>query len=71
MSSDLQECFFGCGEKIDGSGELLKELCGQVTQAHALKPVHQQVQVGPDLHPSGPLVEPTSRTYQRKNDTNV
>lgn len=62
MSSDLQQGFFGCGQQIDSSRELLEKLGGQITQTDALDPVHQQVQVGPDLHASGPLIEPSDRS---------
>lgn len=61
MSSDLQEGFFGCGQQIDSSRELLEELGGQVAQTDALDPVHQEVQVSADLNTSGPLVEPSDR----------
>lgn len=61
MSSDLQEGFFGCGQQIDSSRELLEELGGQIAQTDALDPVHQEVQVSPDLNTSGPLVEPSDR----------
>lgn len=59
MSSDLQEGFFGRGQQIDGSRELLEELGGQIAQADALDPVHCEVQVSPDLNAPGPLVEPS------------
>lgn len=50
MSTDLQQGFFGCGQQIDSSRDLLEEFSGQITQTSALDPVHQQVQIGPDLH---------------------
>lgn len=62
MSSDLQQRFSGCGQQIDGGRKLLEEFGGRVAQTYALDPVHQQVQVGPDLHPSGPLVETPDRS---------
>lgn len=62
MSSDLHEGFFGCSQQIDSSRKLLEELGGQIAQTDALDPVHQQVQVGPDLNTSGPLVEPSDRS---------
>lgn len=62
MSSDLQEGFFGCGQQIDSSRKLLEEFICQIAQSDALNPIHQQVKVGPDLNPSGPLVEPSDRS---------
>lgn len=62
MSSDLQKGFFGCGQQIDSSRKFLEELGGQIAQTDALDPVHEQVQVGPDLHTSGPLVESSNRS---------
>lgn len=61
--SDLQEGFFGCGQQIDSGGKLLEELGGQIAQSDALDPVHQQVQVGPDLDAAGPLVEPRNWSW--------
>lgn len=63
MSSDLQEGFFGCGQQIDSSRKLLEELGSQIAQTDTLDPVHQQVQVGSDLNTSGPLVEPSDRSW--------
>lgn len=62
MSSDLQEGFFGSGKQVDSSRELQEVLGGQIPQTDALDPVHQQVQVGPDLDTSRPLVEPSDRS---------
>lgn len=62
MSSDLQEGFFGCSQQINSSRKLLEEFGRQIGQTDALDPVHEQVQVGPDLNTSGPLVEPSDRT---------
>ena len=64
MSSDLQQVFFGGGQQIDSSRKLLEEVVAQVAQTDALDPVHQQVQVGPDLNASGPLVEPSDRSWR-------
>lgn len=57
MSSDLLQGFSGRGQQIDSGRKLLEVFVGQIAQTDALDPVHQQVQVGPDLNPSGPLVE--------------
>lgn len=65
-SSDLQQRVFGRGQKIDGGREFLEELGGHVAQADALDPVHQQVQVGPDLDAPGPLVEASHRACRQQ-----
>lgn len=62
MSADLQKGFFGCGQQIDSSRELLEEFTSDIAQSDVLHPVHQQVQIGPDLYTTGPLVEPSNRS---------
>lgn len=66
MSSDLQEGFSRCGQQVDSGRKFLEELSGQIPQTSTLDPVHQQVQVGPNLNPSGPLVEPGHRPWTMK-----
>lgn len=56
--SHLQQRLLGRGQQVDGGGQLLEEVGGQIGQADALDPVHEEVQVGPDLNASRPLVEP-------------
>lgn len=62
--SDLQQGLFGSCKQVDGWREFLEEVGSQISQSDALSPVHQQIQVGPDLHSSRPLVETTSGPFK-------
>lgn len=67
-ASDLQQGLFGSCKQVDGWREFLEEVGSQISQSDALSPVHQQIQVGPDLHSSRPLVETTSRPLNHNHN---
>lgn len=58
----LEQGGAGHTEQVHSYGEFPEEFSGNVAQPGPLQPVQDEVQVGPDLDSSGPLIERSALT---------